>query len=237
MEFTLDLQFIRSILGQERERAREGIRAAGVLRALENSQSRHDARLESAPDAGTLACRAGCSWCCHFTVDVRAAEVFRILEFVDSSFTPEKQARVFAEVRVNAATLDGLNADDRATRNLKCPFLQEGRCTIYAARPQTCRNYHATDVAGCRQACEQPESLDIDPDFAPGVYQAGVAHVEAFGAAMRDAGYDVQAYELNGALDAALSDPAARERFESGRPPFTALSGETVPAEFDDLEP
>ena len=54
---------------------------------------------------------------------------------------------------------------------------------------------------------------------------------------MRDAGYDVSAYELNCALDAARSDLAARERFESRLPPFTNLSGEDVPVEFDDLDP
>jgi hypothetical protein len=57
----------------------------------------------------------------------------------------------------------------------------------------------------CRQSYEEPDNLDIDPDFAPGVYQAGGAHVEAVSTAMRDAGYDVNAYELNCALDAALS--------------------------------
>ena len=88
---------------------------------------------------------------------------------------------------------------------------------------------------GCRQSYEEPENLDIDPDFAPGVYQAGGAHVEAVSTAMGDAGYDVQRYELNCALDAALSEPGARERFESRLKPFTGLSGEEVPAEFDDL--
>jgi hypothetical protein len=47
----------------------------------------------------------------------------------------------------------------------------------------------------------------------------------------------VSAYELNCALDAARSDLAARERFESRLPPFTNLSGEDVPVEFDDLDP
>jgi hypothetical protein len=55
---------------------------------------------------------------------------------------------------------------------------------------QSCRNYHATNVAGCRQSYEEPENLDIDSDFAPGVYQAGGAHVEAVSTAMCDAGYD-----------------------------------------------
>jgi hypothetical protein len=68
------------------------------------------------------------------------------------------------------------------------------------------------------------------------VYQAGGAHVEAFSTAMSAAGYDVNAYELSCALDAALSDPAARERFEARVPPFTPLTGDEVPTEYDDLE-
>jgi Fe-S-cluster containining protein len=237
MEFTLDIPFIRSILEQETALARDEIRDLGVLGALGNSQQRHDVRIAAAPDVGTLACRAGCTWCCYFTVDVRAAEVFRILDFVERSFTPEEKVRVYAEVRANSAALRELGEGERVTRNLKCPFLNEGRCTVYETRPQSCRNYHATNVAGCRQSYEEPENLDIDPDFAPGVYQAGGAHVEAVSTAMRDAGYDVNAYELNCAFDAALSDPGARERFESRLTPFTGLSGEEVAAEFDDLGP
>lgn len=233
MEFTLDIPVIRDILEQEHALARDEIRDLGVLRALENSQQRHDVRIAAAPDVGTLACRAGCTWCCYFTVDVRAVEVFRILGFVEQSFTPEEKARVYAEVRANSAALRKLSEGERVTRNVKCPFLNAGRCTVYEARPQSCRNYHATSVAGCRQSYEEPENLNIDPDFAPGVYQAGGAHVEAVSTAMRDAGYDVNAYELNCAFDAALSEPDAREQFESRLKPFAGLSGEEVPAEFD----
>ena len=78
MEFILDFPLIRDILEQEHARARDEIRAWGVLRALESSQQRHDARIAAAPHVGTLACRADCTWCCCFTVDIRAAEVFRI---------------------------------------------------------------------------------------------------------------------------------------------------------------
>ena len=236
MEFSLDLPFIRDILTRERELALDEIRSLGVIRAFESSQQRHDARIASAPDVGTLACGAGCSWCCYFTVDVRAVEVFRILDFVERSFTAEEKARVYAEVRANRALLEKLDEDERVMRNLKCPFLSAGRCTIYAARPQSCRNYHATNAAGCQQSYEDPGNLDIDPDFAPYVYQAGGAHVEGFSTAMSEAGYDVSAYELNCALDAARSDPASRERFDSRLPPFTPLTGEAVPAEFDDLD-
>ncbi len=99
------------------------------------------------------------------------------------------------------------------------------------------RNYHATNAAGCQQSFEHPDDLDIDPDFAPFVYQAGGAHVEAFGTALRAAGFDVEVYELNAAFDAALSDPAARERFEARLPPlYDAECGYEVPEQFDDLE-
>jgi Fe-S-cluster containining protein len=237
MEISLDLAFIRRILKEEYETAREEIRSLSVLRALENSQQRHDERIAAAPDVGTLACRAGCTWCCYFTVDVRAVEVFRILDFVEGTFTAAEKARVYAEVRANSTALANLGEDERVRRNVKCPFLNEGRCTIYAARPQSCRNYHATNVAGCKQSFEDPDNEDIDPDFAPWVYQAGTAHVDAFSTAMRDAGYDVSAYELSCALDAARADPAARERFEGRLRPFRDLPGEDVPVEFDDVEP
>ena len=60
-------------------------------------------------------------------MDVRAAEVFRILDFVEQSFTPEEKARVYAEVRANSAALRKLGEDERVTRNVKCPLLNEGR--------------------------------------------------------------------------------------------------------------
>jgi Fe-S-cluster containining protein len=237
MEFTLDFALIRDILVQERAQARDEIRDLGVLPALQRSQRRHDARIAAASDVGTLACRAGCTWCCYFTVDVHAAEVFGILDFVEQSFSLAEKARVYAEVHANSVALSKLGDGERVTRNLKCPFLSDGRCSIYAARPLSCRNYHATNVSGCQQSYEEPANMDIDPDFAPGVYQTGGAHVEAFRTAMSKAGYDVNAYELNCALDAALAEFAARERFESKSTPFTVLTGEEVASEFDDLEP
>jgi len=237
MEISLDLEFIRRILDQESKLAGEEIPSRGVLVALGESQGRHDERINAAPDVNSLACRAGCSWCCHFTVDVRPVEVFRILDFVEQKFSDERKARVYAEIRAHAADLAGLDDVARMRRNVRCPFLDTGGgCSIYPVRPQTCRNYHATSSAGCRQSYEQPDNLEIDPEFAPYVYQAGAAHVDGFSRGMREAGYDHLAYELNGALEAALSDPAARERFMSKEPPFPRLVGREVPEEFDDLE-
>jgi hypothetical protein len=267
MEITIDFALVRRILKKEYEQARADIAECGAVRAYERSQERHDARLAAAPDASSLACKAGCSWCCYFTVDVRPVEVFRILDFIDGNFTAQDQARVRGEIEANSAVLEELDEVERMQRNIKCPFLSLGSsmnvpdsigiprvpvgppmnvpdnigiphvpvglCMIYAARPQTCRNYHATNAAGCQKSFEEPDNLEIDPDFAPLVYQTGGAHVDGFARAMLEAGYDVSAYELNTALAAAMADPvAARQRFEAGAQAFPSLQGADVPLEF-----
>jgi Fe-S-cluster containining protein len=237
MEFTLDLQLLRGILNHEIALVRAEVPRNGVLGALEASQRRHDERLASAVDAQSLACREGCAWCCHFSVDVRAYEVFRILDFVEATFTPAAKTRLAAAVDTNGRVFQALDEEARATLNLPCPFLAESTCSIYPARPQSCRNYHATDASGCKASYDHPYDMDIDPDFAPGVYQVGAAHVEGVSAALQAAGYDTNAYELNSALAAALADPGSRLRFEAKHPPFGSLVGEAVIAEFDDLLP
>jgi Fe-S-cluster containining protein len=236
MEFTIDLAAIRKLATQECATATAEIASIGVMNAYDKSRVRHDARLAAAADANTLACKAGCSWCCHFSVDARAVEVFTIQSFIDNELPAEQRTRVKKEIAINSAVLSQLSDIERVQRNIKCPFLDAGQCVIYSVRPQTCRNYHATDAKGCQQSYEEPHNLDIDPDFAPLVYQAGGTHVDAFSKAMQGAGFDATAYELNTALSAAMAEPQSRQRFLNKQPTFITLQGTEVPPEFIDLE-
>ena len=212
MEITVDEALVQRIVTEETQQASAEIERLGPIAAYESSRRRHDARLSAAPDAHTLACKNGCYWCCYFTVDVRPVEVFSILDFMARELSPQEQARVRSEIEANSVRLQGLSEMERMQRNVKCPFLAAGRCTIYEARPQTCRNYHATDATGCRTSYEQPANTEIDPDFAPLVYQTGGAHVDAFCSTLQQHGYDITAYELSTALAAALADTrSARE--------------------------
>lgn len=226
MEFEIDQTLVDTIAADESAQAHRDIAEKGPLGALARSQDRHERRLAAAADAHTLACRAGCFWCCYFTVEARPVEVIRIVEFMQRELADADRARIHAEIRTNAAALAMLDADARLRHNLKCPFLRFGRCSIYPVRPQTCRNYHATNAAGCERAYREPDNDDIDPEFAPLVYQSGAAHVEAFSTAMQEAGYDVAAYELNAALAVALDAPAAvRTRFDARHIAFPTLEG------------
>jgi Fe-S-cluster containining protein len=231
MEFTIDLDLVRKVIRDERTRAALEIKERGPIAALAQSQSRHDTRLSSAADVSSLACRQGCSWCCHFTIDVRAVEVFRIVQHM-RSFPEAEQRRLRERIERNASQLAGLDEAQRARINIECAFLHEAQCSIYAVRPQTCRNYHATDAAGCQKAFEEPENEDIDPDFAPVVYQAGHAHVEAFAKALSEAHFEIGVYEFNAALTAAMDEPTTQSRFLSKIQPFTHLVGSQVPPEF-----
>jgi len=235
MEFVIDESLVAGIISDEHARARAEIAERGPVRALELSQRRHDERLAKAADAGTLACKAGCFWCCYFSVDVRPVEVLRILEFMEYSLPPQERARIGSEIATNSAVIEPLDEIERMQKNIKCPFLSAGRCTIYPVRPQTCRNYHATDAAGCERSFNEPGNADIDPEFAPLVYQSGGAHVDAFSQAMRDAGYDTAAYELNTALAAAIADPVtASKRFAARNTMFADMTGADVAPEFMD---
>lgn len=236
MEFEIDTKLVRSIVADEGAKARTDLAEGGPALALERSQARHEARLAAAPDAPTLACKAGCFWCCYFTVDVRAVEALRIVEFLQRELAAADRTRIEKEIAINSAVFAQLDDDERARSNTKCPFLHLGRCSIYPVRPQTCRNYHATSATGCKQAYEQPHNDDIDPEFAPLVYQSGGAHVDAFSGALGEAGYDVAAYELNTAIAAVLEDPvAARERFDARQCVFPALEGVEVPSDYVDV--
>lgn len=236
MEFTLDVALVRAVLRGEYREARAQIAEVGAVAAYEQSSKRHDQRLAAAPDASTLACTEGCAWCCHFSVDVRPVEVARILDYVEQNYSDAQREQLVSEIRRNSESLMGLDEFERMQRNVKCPFLIENRCGIYPVRPQTCRNYHATSVAGCQQSFEEPDNRDIDPDFAPLVYQSGGAHVEAFSNAMQDEGYDVAAYEMNAALLCAMDDSAAfRRRLEEKQRPALSVPGTEVPSEFGDI--
>ena len=233
MEFDIDTKLVHTIVTDERAQTRADLAAGGPLLALERSQRRHEQRLADAKDAPTLACKAGCFWCCYFTVDVRPVEALRIFEFMERSLPRDDRARITDEIKTNSAAFAVLDEEARVRSNTKCPFLHLGRCSIYEVRPQTCRNYHATDSAGCQKAYEEPENDDIDPEFAPLVYQSGAAHVDAFSQVMKDAGYDVAAYELNSAMAATIADPDdVRQKFHARECVFPALDGVEVPPEF-----
>jgi len=236
MEFTIDFELVRRLAKSEYQLARQEITTLGIAEAFNNSLQRHDAQLAGASDNTTLACKAGCSWCCHFSIDIRPIEAFNIIDFMRKTFDSKRIAQIHNELVANHKVLSELDDEARMRLNIKCPFLVEDRCSIYFARPQTCRNYHATDSAGCKQSFEQPDNMDIAPEYAPITFQTGAAQVDAFAKATQDGGFVMDVFELNSALLEVLENPDATwQRFIKKQSPFH-IAGYDIPLEFMDME-
>lgn len=127
-------------------------------------------RAEVVAAAGrTIACGAGCDACCANVAAVFAGEAVAIAGWLRR---PDHAAiRAGFEARFGAwraglgdlvdrwaaASRDGdveagkQIAAEAWERQVKCAFLDDGRCSIYPVRPTICRDYHALDTAdGCQ---------------------------------------------------------------------------------------
>jgi Fe-S-cluster containining protein len=110
---------------------------------------------------GELACRKGCFGCCVGLFAIGLPEALALRRAVDELPGPERAgvlARAARAVERSAETFPGDAAagvldpergeagEDAwfaAVRDVPCPVLElpSGRCTVYSARPTTCRTY------------------------------------------------------------------------------------------------
>jgi Fe-S-cluster containining protein len=113
---------------------------------------------KAAKDLGRpIACREGCSACCVYSkrVALLPIELRRIIDRVEQQGQLEEVARR-AEIR-------------RARGKGACPLLsRDGRCSVYAERPLSCRRYHSLSRQDCESG-ENPKVTWIGPLVAAGM--------------------------------------------------------------------
>jgi Fe-S-cluster containining protein len=128
---------------------------ANVVKVAARSESVAQALYDR--DPSKVACKPGCSWCCHERVSVSAPEVFRIVDALSGG--PHAQAVLERAQRVEKATADA-EPGDRPP--IPCPLLEEGRCLVYAVRPLLCRAANATDATPCRTWVETGHRTPVE---------------------------------------------------------------------------
>lgn len=103
-----------------------------------------------------LACRVGCDTCCHSLIQVNPVFAFLAIAQARDTMDPDR-LQVLAERLASGTPF--------------CPFLFDGACSIYAARPMVCRGYYSFDVTQCEQGecCEK--SLGYQGDDAHAAHQ------------------------------------------------------------------
>lgn len=190
--------------------------------ALRRFHQRHDQRIENTTARSTQskACFNGCSYCCHFKVIADAVEIFAMADFVRANFDTQQIDQIIHSAKLNIEESRHLSHEEHATINQKCPLLIDDSCAVYPVRSIKCRNFHATDVSGCRASYDNPKDLTILNDSIPEVYIMATGSGDGFITALHSHGYDDRSYDHNTAFIEALENSGCRRRYDAGRRAF-----------------
>ncbi len=171
-----------------------------------------------------LACREGCGICCSLRVDVFAHEVFLLARHIRAQFAAEEVNALLVRLDAHADQVLRMTPAAHATTNVRCPMLEHGRCTVYAARPHSCRRHHSRDLATCQYTYDHPTDLESpaahDRELYRTLTEAMQQNVDAYAAI----GFDTTIYELGTALRDALDDPTSWDRWRNHEQAFLEAS-------------
>jgi len=166
----------------------------------------------------TVACRAGCGWCCSVPVDVQAHEVFFAAEHIQKHFSPAALDAVIQRTAAHRARVTRLTADERSALLEPCALLDAGgSCTIYEGRPAICRSHHASDATVCASA-KQPG--DFERVHIPELKARMFAVMLGLDEAIEAAGFDERPYDFGSALHEALTNSLCLARWIRHQPAF-----------------
>jgi Fe-S-cluster containining protein len=116
-----------------------------------------DGLLARAPE-GAVACKAGCDHCCYQAVGVTAPEALAIFDHLKSTRSSRELAHVAATISARHAQTSHLSSQDRFSPEHPCPFLEQGECSIYEARPLACRGMNSLDAGECATRLREPRA-------------------------------------------------------------------------------
>jgi Fe-S-cluster containining protein len=174
-------------------------------------------------DMPALACHAGCSACCDLRVAATAPEILLIAQYIVATKPAFAKIGVDLASRVarDAVITHGLDEAGRLVLRRPCPFIEDGLCYIYRVRSLACRGHASFDKAACAEAMT---GLDREALVSmPHLLVRGVVQ-NALLASLRDAGLAWGLYELNSALDFALTHPDCEAAWRAGGDPLADAS-------------
>ena len=179
----------------------------------------------------SLACAAGCAFCCYHPVDITAPEAFVIAVYLQTALDAAEYEAIAERLAANAERIQALSHDEHALAKIPCAMLRDGQCGIYAARPFACRSWHSTSATRCEEIFTHGDPLSMIPPLDMALYNAQWDVVYGVSEGLRQAGLDDRPYELHSMLHRVLETPEAAMRWLRGEDVF---AGCTPGAFFDD---
>jgi len=164
----------------------------------------------------TIACKLGCSYCCHTPVSASAPEVFAIARRLDGQRSGNGNLSPDS-VKDRCAMTAAMPVEEMLKRMTPCALLVDGACGVYASRPIVCRRVLSRSADACRRVFEG-EEVEI-PVVQEAAYRGKDVRLLWLGAILAS-GQRVATYELRSALAIALTDPALEQRWLAGEDVF-----------------
>ena len=146
-------------------------------------------------------CKGGCDSCCHATdVGLTPSELFYLSNHIASEGLHQKDGKHSVPPRDNEMAA--------------CPLLEEGWCTVYEARPMSCRYILSTDVASCLKRRETLiGGAKLPPPFSHFRSSIAAAQFVMF----RKRGLDARWLTLDHSIQHALDNPTLVNDWLSGK--------------------
>ena len=198
-----------------------------LLKAVGDVLKTLDSALGKLPNRATfsglgklsIACRPGCDHCCTTGVSTWPPVVLAVAAYLRRKLTDEQLAEVRARVDAYVAEGASLSLRARTFSRRMCPLNENGNCRVYDVRPLPCRTYHSFNVDRCRadrEAASEWVSVPYDPER---LHWESVID-EAAGSATEALGLSNDEVDFIPALQIALAEPDAAERYLAGDPVF-----------------
>ncbi len=167
----------------------------------------------------TVACQAGCWFCCVTPV---AATVFEAAMVLSAVLTlPEQQQQMIRErLELRVAAQDAALAKapgSRATFLQRCPLLDDsGECSVYEARPLACRSLLSRDAERCRRHFLENDPGDPHEPFTL-TNNAALVGVPQLMVMLSEGQLDsYPSYELSSTLHKLWAEPASFAAWQGG---------------------
>lgn len=171
---------------------------------------------EGAPE---IACKGDCPACCMLRVVATAPEIFLIARFISANATSltKNGIDIVRRIAETSAAVSGRSESERMALRRICPFVEAGLCLAYRVRPLACRGHASFDMNACVEATT---GKNVDAAISTPHLVVRSLVQNAMMSSLREARLAWRLYELNGAVDLALSRPEAESQWTAGDDPL-----------------
>jgi len=150
-------------LGQE-------VTASNLKRAIDQLYRSVDELLasfleRSAAEGVPADCKKGCSWCCYQEVFAVTHEFLYLHEHILLNFSDKERAGILEKAGEKVKRTMRRTLEEQLKVRYACPFLLDGSCLAYGARPMACRIYLSSSVNSCKVEHDQPENNKRIPEL------------------------------------------------------------------------